>query len=457
MFHPLYVTLYYMISYFFPAVMASLDIPFKKGKKWLCLSVCYAIQMIPAIIAVILNSFPTGKEPTPWWFYLGQIACLLPLYLWCEGNVFLNWLNYFIVGYVGTTILQFPIGLISAVFIKDPHPIRYESELSSLPFVAFFILVNTACICFNLYYRFTMQKIIRRKWLANTLFLVYSLPFVILGYWDIMPENTFRARLHLWNGLLSIILFPVSIALLQGIHLLVSAYRNRQAVKQLKEESKILFHQYESVSRLARDTSFLRHDIRNHLSVLETLTMKMNADDTRKIEDFLLSTNRILDNTRSIKTIEYTEYPVLNSLFSIKAAEAADNQIDLKYSLVMPKQSPLSDYELVSLFSNLLDNALEASLRLPRETRKVSLLVYSKSDYLCIDLKNHYSACTDPVDSSFHTTKTDSRIHGFGMQIISDIVRKHNGKEDIKKGDKTAASETGSFPVFHIFIAISLS
>ena len=192
---------------------------------------------------------------------------------------------------------------------------------------------------------------------------------------------------------------------------------------------------------LSKKASFLRHDARNHLSVLTQLSEKLNEKDAKKMDAFLSSSNHILEETKATKVQEYTPYPILNSLFSIKAINAEKEKIQLKYHLSFPESIPLSNSEQVSLFSNLLDNAIEAVQKLPVESRMIDFSVYEKNDHLCILCTNTFLPEENPVKNDFHTTKEDDLTHGIGTQIMKSIIQKHNGlyETHVKQPEKEKA------------------
>jgi sensor histidine kinase regulating citrate/malate metabolism len=88
--------------------------------------------------------------------------------------------------------------------------------------------------------------------------------------------------------------------------------------------------------------------------------------------------------------------------------------------------------DIISLFSNALDNAFEAVTTLPKEEREIHMTVKETMGILSICVENPYEARIEMVDGIPATTKSDRRFHGFGMRSIRSTVEKYGGTMDIR-------------------------
>lgn len=87
--------------------------------------------------------------------------------------------------------------------------------------------------------------------------------------------------------------------------------------------------------------------------------------------------------------------------------------------------------DIISLFSNALDNAFEAVTALPKEEREIHMTVKKALGALSICVENPCAARPQMVDGIPATTKSDRRFHGFGMRSIRSTVEKYGGTMDI--------------------------
>ena len=85
----------------------------------------------------------------------------------------------------------------------------------------------------------------------------------------------------------------------------------------------------------------------------------------------------------------------------------------------MPKEMKVTDYHLCSIFTNLLDNAIEACEALPEPERSLTILTNARGEYLCIRVEN---SCTEA-----HAGRPRRKGHGLGLPITSEIVQNYGG------------------------------
>ena len=273
------------------------------------------------------------------------------------------------------------------------------------------------------------------------MYMVSLLPMGIVGFWDASVINgMLRAKFYLANGILSILSLPVTISILLLICYLKEQIIEKKRIQRLEEENLNIFESHKKATTLIQKTAIWRHDIRNHLEVIEnTLSEESSPENTSdssgKIKEILSNTDAILSESKKFSLQEYTGHPILDSLFSIKAHTAKEQKTDLEYQFSLPNELKITDYDLVTLCSNLMDNALEACLKLTDEDRYIKFFIYEKKGYLCFDIINSFQENPDGIPL-FQTTKNNRKEHGYGMKIIKDIAKKYSGYIDFTNNEK---------------------
>ena len=101
--------------------------------------------------------------------------------------------------------------------------------------------------------------------------------------------------------------------------------------------------------------------------------------------------------------------------------------------MVLTEQLPLNDAELSSLLGNLLNNAIEAADGCNEPF--VRTRMYPARDYLCIEVVNSADTARLRENPVLYTTKQDPELHGIGLQVVQEIVQRHNGMADLIPGD----------------------
>ena len=132
-----------------------------------------------------------------------------------------------------------------------------------------------------------------------------------------------------------------------------------QNIQYLKKEKQYELEEQE-YRLLLNTTSSLRtmkHDIKQHLSVIRTLA---EQNETQKLCEYINSYFQELEKTNILLTTGNT---AIDCLVSSKLSYAKELNIPIQYSVIIPAVFPMDDISLSSVIGNLLDNAIESSLR----------------------------------------------------------------------------------------------
>jgi len=198
--------------------------------------------------------------------------------------------------------------------------------------------------------------------------------------------------------------------------------------KHEKIEMELLKYQYlESDLKMYRQH---RHDMKNHLTVIYELVNDKKYDD---LKDY---TSQYLDQTtKKLREIN-TGTDEVDVLIYHKLDSAKNHLIETEFhcntNLLISNQSVI---DIVSIFSNLLDNAIEANKRIASPNdRMISIAINEDQlDYVFI-VTNAFFQESNPnqflVDG--FTTKSDRMNHGLGLGIIHKLVEKYSGNTSVE-------------------------
>ena len=189
---------------------------------------------------------------------------------------------------------------------------------------------------------------------------------------------------------------------------------------QLQKESDILAY-YKMLTKQNEDQRILVHDIKNHLQSIYTLNQ---TGEKGKINDYI---KNLLDSTELKGNVKFCESDILNSILHRYAGYCRNEGINFSVDIRKGTDSILSESDLTSLFSNLLDNAVEAAKGAGDAFIELDMKRNDASKPVLITIIN---ACeNDPFKNNpmLQTTKTDRKSHGYGLKSINRIVKKYNG------------------------------
>lgn len=193
---------------------------------------------------------------------------------------------------------------------------------------------------------------------------------------------------------------------------------------------KLQYDYYNSLEEKQLEIRKINHDMNNHLQVISTY---INNIDIQKAKHYF---ERLLQKSNSYKTKIFCENSLVNALLNSKYNLINQNEIDCHINISIDSMISIDDLDLCSIFSNSLDNAIEASLKIKEPTqRKITVKARTEKGYFsyCITNKkvNHILTRKNTILSN----KQDKKNHGFGIQNIKDIVKKYNGTIDITYTD----------------------
>lgn len=125
------------------------------------------------------------------------------------------------------------------------------------------------------------------------------------------------------------------------------------------------------------------------------------------------------------------ENVVVDAVAADKARRCQAEGIALVLRLALPQDLPLDGPTLCSVFANLLDNAMEACLRLPAEARQITCSAVCRGGYLIVQERN---PLPPPLDAEARRRRrADGR--GLGLEILEQIARRYDGMVEICRED----------------------
>ena len=187
-------------------------------------------------------------------------------------------------------------------------------------------------------------------------------------------------------------------------------------------------HNIDERRALYEETRSIRHEMKNHLTLLEQYIQSGRSEEAQEIIETLRG--RIETQTVQIQSPNET----LNFILNTSLAQAAALMIRTKV-LVEESNIHLSDLDLYSLLGNLLNNAMEALSKLPEEMRDLYIELSRKGGYSAILVRNRILTSILADNPGLKTTKENADHHGFGMRIIRDVAERSGGMTDIFEQD----------------------
>ncbi|MBR4904542.1 MAG: sensor histidine kinase [Selenomonadaceae bacterium] len=257
------------------------------------------------------------------------------------------------------------------------------------------------------------------------MWLVAILPIAIfIGTVLPVVNVTFLAT---WQGKLSRIFFPVFFFIFyRSTVIFGKAMAENRDLEQknrvlsiqaasLREENELILKNQDEVSQMKKD-------LLTNYALLEEM-IKDGAIETAK--DFIMRQGLKLDATRLKK---YSESALLNAAISIymRRAEKMGIKTICKVDLV---EILADESDLAILVSNLLENALKASLKQKNPLRReITMIIRNKGSQNVLEVTNYYDDEINIGESGL--PMTEEAGHGLGMSSLELFAKKYGAFYD---------------------------
>lgn len=168
-------------------------------------------------------------------------------------------------------------------------------------------------------------------------------------------------------------------------------------------------HELEQVRNVQYRMSIMRHDMRHVLSTATTLIQQQKYEDAVK---YLSDGQRDLDN---IRWQRYCVNEFVNAVLTKYADQCKLNYVEFKAEVDTAEHLPCPELCFSIMLDNALENAYEATSKLPVEKRYIRLSLKQKGNKLLLSLKNTFLEKPQFVNDIPVSEKAD---HGIGTQSI---------------------------------------
>ncbi len=175
----------------------------------------------------------------------------------------------------------------------------------------------------------------------------------------------------------------------------------------------------DSIKDIKEENSKFRHEINNILTVLKELLDNNKTGEASVFLSEFVSTQKMKNND-----IICTDNVILNYLLNRKASQCYEMGIESRY-IINGTIEGIQDIDLYILLENLIDNAIEASLK--SVSPKIEVNITFIESEINIEISNTIKENCGEITINTSTTKNDKKTHGYGLKNVQDIVQKYEG------------------------------
>ena len=195
---------------------------------------------------------------------------------------------------------------------------------------------------------------------------------------------------------------------------------NDQLDNQLKHYS-ALVDQYE-------DNRRIRHDIAHHMHTIQLLL------ESGRRQEATAYAGELMRQQEHSSQLGQCENPLVDAFLFSRIREARQAGIPVEASVVLPRRLPIANVDLVILFGNLMDNAVEACGQVASPF--IRLEAGLRKDYLVVTETN-----PAPADDTRKKRRIPHLERGIGLHILTDLAGRYHGSctQEVRDGQFTVS------------------
>lgn len=255
----------------------------------------------------------------------------------------------------------------------------------------------------------------------QSLLILMVVPIITLIFIWIFVGTTLDKWIFIMLSIVAVFANIMTFALNEYI---ISKNNRIRDLKIENSKNQLELDEYKHLNINYEENRLFRHDLKEHLAILKSLI----SEDSHKAIDYM---QRIEDINNRTKLEKYSDNPILNMLLIQKARECKEKGIILNIKSTNPYIDFLDDVDIIAIFSNLINNAIEASSN-SKEKNIFFDLSTGNETFIVIKVENRCEIEPIVSDGVLKTRKGDSHNHGIGMRSITYALDKYNGHIDWK-------------------------
>ena len=278
--------------------------------------------------------------------------------------------------------------------------------------------------------------------ITNALIIVFLNTFSskIEDFYEILVENNIEydkmlSTINLSGFIESV--FPYILVIINMILIFifvnyVKSEKENAKMQIVNEKLKMQYKYYLDMEENQKKMRQVYHDMNNHIKNIKS--MKSNSSE---IDEYIYSIEKEVQENSCVYNTGNT---LLDIILFEKNKECLKNEIEFNTLIDFREYDFMEMIDISSIFSNLIDNAIEACAKIDEDQKRyITLRTTSIKGYFVIRCENSKSKNIHSSKDSkgrFITSKKDKFYHGIGIESIKSSINKYGGDIRIKEEEE---------------------
>ena len=265
------------------------------------------------------------------------------------------------------------------------------------------------------------------------LFATLSIPVISIIIEIVVTRNIAATQATVIISMTSLFIMDATVFLLYDS--LANAYDRQLKAVSTEQERSYYLHQCRIMQAASEDARNFRHDINNHLMLLQKM---LNDGNIENVRSYLSELTRAGHNLKQI--FSTTGNIVIDSIINYKLGCITRPDMDLQVEANVPTDFSIEIMDLSIILTNLLDNAIQAST-IVEDNPKLYVKIIYKKGMLLIRIINSYNGEVRYENGEMISTKDNKIEHGRGLKNVKNALEKYNGLLNVKHDSSVFIAE----------------
>lgn len=267
--------------------------------------------------------------------------------------------------------------------------------------------------------------IYKKKWRVRDVvedcqFIIFVMDGVLIALllkYHVIIDNTINKFRPVEGLVNSISLATLSVLVILGGIFIVKYRFTRMEKETLQMKEELLEERYKEMLKSRQ----MVHDLKNHLLALKKYEENGQWEELRVYLQEMETI--VLRDSGQV----WTGNQVVDLILNQKKKQAEEEHIAVEIETETFIRFPFKDSESVSVFGNLLDNAIEACRKMDKGKGWIRLGIKKQNQMVYIELENSFGERPDERAGWVVSSKVENTIRGFGLRSVKQIVEKYGG------------------------------
>lgn len=368
-----------------------------------------------SVLNTILNSFNTINENIINLMITISSALIIAFLLYKKANVIKKLfllIIYFLFGIILDAMISF------IIINKWSYSTAFQNQNDFLLYIAQFLFYTIIYIIIQFLKRkynnkYTLQGQ-NNIYFIQSVIPILSLVFIVI----FINFQIYNNYLYLSLNYFLIIIFAcINTVCYIIFNFIEKLYMQNKESELINLKLKMRENHYLEIEKQIEDIRKFKHNIRNQISVINTYIKNGIYNDA------IILLNSLFKDIDTATNYNFSQNRTINTLINIKYYKMRRNLIRFNCHIMVPSIIGIKEIDLIAIIGNILDNAIEASIKCSLNNRNITIKIIYYNGNLVIYSKNSIENAV----VNFETQKQNQREHGLGMKSVFNTVKQYDG------------------------------